>query len=192
MGKLTARDVVKLPDKLKIDKADLLKLASMVVGIEGGSDLIDKIVTPHVRSQKDRERSKSNLKHKEGSPHWKAKRREERRKLKKERQKANRLKIKKTSTYDYWKKFADDCSKDLIKRATPEELIFKKTLDKCKIKYKFQEPYVILENNRNCFIIDFVLPEINKIIEIDGNQHYEPDAIERDNAKEIWIKNYKD
>jgi very-short-patch-repair endonuclease len=57
---------------------------------------------------------------------------------------------------------------DLIERATPAELQFKRILEVLCIKYKFQMPVRI---KKEWFIVDFYLPQYQCVIEIDGGYH---------------------
>lgn len=57
----------------------------------------------------------------------------------------------------------------LIERATPEELKFKKALDKRGIEYVFQK--IILKPQGGFYIVDFYFPFKNLIVEIDGPYH---------------------
>lgn len=74
----------------------------------------------------------------------------------------------KTDFFGYYT--PEEIRQKLIDRATPEELKFKKELDKKGVKYEFQK--IIRKPKGGCYIVDFYIPFKNMIIEIDGCHHY--------------------
>lgn len=77
-------------------------------------------------------------------------------------------------------------SKDLIKKATKWELSFKVKLEKTKLPFIFQYP--IICSNKKLYIIDFYLPKQKIAIELDGQWHYTPDMIKKDNLRTKALK----
>lgn len=79
---------------------------------------------------------------------------------------------------------------DLIKNKTKEEGIFRYILEKLDIKFKFQ--HVITYNdelyNRKFFIVDFYIPKIKIVFEVDGKQHYTKNGIEKDLKRDKILK----
>lgn len=80
-------------------------------------------------------------------------------------------------------------SKDLIKNATKWELSFKTKLEKTKLPFIFQYP--IICSNEKLYIIDFYLPKHRIAIELDGQWHYTPDMIKKDNLRTKALKKDK-
>jgi len=77
-------------------------------------------------------------------------------------------------------------SKDLIKNATKWELSFKDKLKKTGVPFIFQYPVIC--NNEKLYIIDFYLPKHKIAIELDGQWHYTPDIIKKDNLRTKALK----
>lgn len=72
----------------------------------------------------------------------------------------------------------------LIKKATKEELIFKKLLDKMNIRYIFQKGFI---KGFNHCIVDFYLPRRRLCIEIDGPYHDSPKQKIRDASRDKYL-----
>lgn len=68
--------------------------------------------------------------------------------------------------------------RQLINRATKEELIFKNWLEKNNIKFMFQKGFLLPFHR----IVDFYIPKKKIIIEIDGGYHKNP----AENMKDRW------
>ena len=63
---------------------------------------------------------------------------------------------------------AEEFKKDLIKKITPSESKFKAILNHLKINYEFQK---IIYYQKSFYIVDFYIPKLNIIFEIDGDYH---------------------
>lgn len=78
-------------------------------------------------------------------------------------------------------------TKELKKKATNSELIFKKRLENLNIKYMFQKGFIV---GNGFYIADFYLPKPYKtIIEIDGEYHLSEKQIEYDKRRDLYFKN---
>lgn len=73
--------------------------------------------------------------------------------------------------------------KNLKRKRTYSEIMFKRILDELEIRYKFQK-FIRCDRAR---FVDFYLPEYKLIIEIDGYYHNMPDQITRDKQRETAI-----
>lgn len=87
---------------------------------------------------------------------------------------------------DFLTEKGKEFSKDLIKKATKWELNFKIKLEKTKLPFIFQYP--IICSNKKLYIIDFYLPKQKIAIELDGQWHYTPDMIKKDNLRTKALK----
>jgi len=74
---------------------------------------------------------------------------------------------------------------ELLDLETPAEVIFKSLLVKLNIKYEFQK---ILYAGKSFYIVDFYLPKISTVIEIDGKHHLEVDKLELDEDRTLNLK----
>lgn len=80
--------------------------------------------------------------------------------------------------------------KDLIKRATKEEKIFRSFLDRNGIKYQFQKIMYLknsIGNIKKFYILDFYLTEYKIAVEIDGGYHNTKEQMELDALRESEI-----
>ena len=75
--------------------------------------------------------------------------------------------------------------KDLVRKITPQEAVFKSFLDDYHIKYKFQK---IEFYGNKFYIVDFYLPDFNVVIEIDGNHHYTSEYLVSDAERTKCLK----
>lgn len=73
---------------------------------------------------------------------------------------------------------------ELIARATPAELAFKSILDTLHVQYEFQKT---LNQGKSFKIVDFWLPLVNIVVEIDGGYHRNPIQIFKDGLREEQI-----
>jgi very-short-patch-repair endonuclease len=73
--------------------------------------------------------------------------------------------------------------KKLKKNATKSELIFKAKLTSLKIKFRFQKAFI---KDYFC-IVDFYIPFMKLVIEIDGEYHFTPEQIIKDNARTNYL-----
>ena len=82
-------------------------------------------------------------------------------------------------------KSLDPLAKKLRKEMTKEErhlwYDFLRSYDK---KFLRQKPF-------GKYILDFYCAELKLVIEIDGSQHYEDKAVEKDNERTEFLKQYK-
>lgn len=89
---------------------------------------------------------------------------------------------------------AKEFRKDLIKRATKEEKIFRSFLERKGIKYQFQKIVYIRDKDaliKKFYILDFYLPDYKLAVEIDGDYHNTKEQMELDAEREsIIIKHY--
>lgn len=85
---------------------------------------------------------------------------------------------------------ANKFKKELSLNPTKEEQKLKELLAFYNIKYIFQKDIHI---NNDFIIADFYLPDYNLIIEIDGNQHYTPEGLIKDQEKTklLSLKGYE-
>lgn len=73
----------------------------------------------------------------------------------------------------------------LKEKATKPELIFKKFLENMGIRFIFQKGFVKPFHR----IVDFYIPELSLIIEIDGDYHNTPETHKKDINKDYcWLK----
>ncbi len=70
--------------------------------------------------------------------------------------------------------------KDLIKKQTHSEVVFKARLKSLNIKYEFQK---IMYDKDRFYIVDFFLPDLKLIVEIDGGYHNDKDQIYKDKLR---------
>src|ERR1700752_2662790 len=90
----------------------------------------------------------------------------------------NDLSVKQSNNHKY--------KKELIKKATKSELIFKDRLKKAGIRFIFQKGFIA--KNYHC-IVDFYLPKPYKIcIEIDGGYHDTEQQKKKDYSKDLYLK----
>lgn len=66
---------------------------------------------------------------------------------------------------------------------SPETLIWGKIRNRQIGRWKFKRQYSI-----GLFIVDFFCPELKLAIEIDGDSHYEPEAIMKDRARQAVLE----
>ena len=78
--------------------------------------------------------------------------------------------------------------KELVKKATPQEMVFRSFLDDFKIKYQFQK--IEIYGNK-FYIVDFYLPKYNCVVEIDGNHHYTNEYLMSDAERTSHLKELK-
>ena len=69
--------------------------------------------------------------------------------------------------------------------ATINERVFKNHLIEAKVPFVFQKAFVTYSW---FFIVDFFIPSLGIVIELNGRQHYEKDALERDRKRVEWLK----
>jgi very-short-patch-repair endonuclease len=69
-------------------------------------------------------------------------------------------------------------------KATIHEKIFLRMLRDAKIPYVFQKPFY---NYAYFLIADFYLPDHRMCVELDGSQHYTPEALEKDSKRAEWL-----
>jgi very-short-patch-repair endonuclease len=82
----------------------------------------------------------------------------------------------------YLEKKLNICSRNLRKNATKQENHLWYDFLK-KHSFQFYRQCVIGE-----YIVDFYCPHANLVIEIDGSQHYEEDAIEYDKRRTAYLE----
>jgi very-short-patch-repair endonuclease len=75
--------------------------------------------------------------------------------------------------------------KELIKKATIQESVFRSFLEDFKIKYIFQKIEVY---GNKFYIVDFYLPDYNWVVEIDGNHHYTEEYLASDEERTKHLK----
>jgi very-short-patch-repair endonuclease len=79
--------------------------------------------------------------------------------------------------YSDSKEAAEDFRKLLIEKQTESEKVFKALLKASNIKYEFQKIFWVKVKSKNVkkkfYIVDFYLPELETVIEIDGEYHDE-------------------
>lgn len=73
----------------------------------------------------------------------------------------------------------------LKKKATPNELHIIKLLSENRIKFEFQKP---IYTNPTFIVLDFLLPDLKIVIEIDGGQHFTDSGIAIDINRDKFIK----
>lgn len=78
----------------------------------------------------------------------------------------------------------------LISNQTESETIFKNRLLEIGIKFEFQK---IIELKHTFYIVDFFIPSINTIVEIDGGYHFKKEQQIKDKEREqkLISKGYK-
>ncbi len=72
-------------------------------------------------------------------------------------------------------------AKNLKLNATTWEKKFICILNRLGFKFEFQVPKIYKQNY--LYIVDFILPEYNIFIELDGQQHYKKESIKYDNKR---------
>ena len=77
-------------------------------------------------------------------------------------------------------------SKELILKATQWELSFLKKMKITGIPFIFQYPVIC--GGERLYIIDFYLPKEKVAIELDGQWHYTPEAMENDKIRTKLLK----
>jgi len=65
-------------------------------------------------------------------------------------------------------KIANEFRRTLISKQTESEKIFKAILKSINVPYEFQK---IMYTDKTFYIVDFYIPQFNKVIEIDGGYH---------------------
>ena len=76
-------------------------------------------------------------------------------------------------------------ARTLRKNQTPQEKILWNLVRNSQIKgLKFRRQYPIGD-----YIVDFICKDIKLIIEIDGGQHNEPDKLNYDNERTLYLEN---
>lgn len=78
--------------------------------------------------------------------------------------------------------------KKLIKERTEEENLYGKYLYKNKFKFKFQHIIYTTDPEHPYYIVDFYLPVLNLIVEIDGGYHNNPDQIQKDKHRSFVLR----
>ena len=76
--------------------------------------------------------------------------------------------------------------KELRKKATPAEKIFKKTLKEYKLKATFQKPFYRVDGLR-CIADFFFRDKPNIIVEIDGGYHNSSEQQRKDDFRTNWL-----
>lgn len=82
------------------------------------------------------------------------------------------------------KRFADfSCQyqQELVQRATPAEIAFQHILIDLRIQYEFQK---VFGKNSKFRIVDFWLPQLRMVVEIDGGYHSNPIQGWKDSQRE--------
>jgi very-short-patch-repair endonuclease len=82
------------------------------------------------------------------------------------------------------KRFADfsfQYQQELIQRATPSEIAFQHILIDLRIQYEFQK---VFGKNNKFRIVDFWLPQLKVVVEIDGGYHTSPIQGWKDSQRE--------
>lgn len=85
---------------------------------------------------------------------------------------------------------AKEFRKDLMKRATKEEKIFRSFLERNGVKYQFQKIVYIRDKDaliKKFYILDFYLPDYKLAVEIDGDYHNTKEQMELDAERESTI-----
>ena len=72
---------------------------------------------------------------------------------------------------------------NLVEKATPAELRLKELLDCAGIEYEFQKPI-------GPFVVDFCLPRVNTILEVDGGYHNANRQFRYDERRTIHLEKH--
>lgn len=78
-----------------------------------------------------------------------------------------------------------DYRKELVKKQTKAEKLFKALLKSLDIKYKFQH---VFRGEGQMRIVDFYLPDYNYVIEIDGGYHSSDMQQQKDKDRTAYLK----
>lgn len=79
-------------------------------------------------------------------------------------------------------------SEALATNYTASEGVFKSMLDSAGLKYEFQKPF---NSASNLYIADFVFPEFNIIVEVDGASHNDKQQYDHNRDKWFGSRGYK-
>lgn len=101
----------------------------------------------------------------------------EKRRLRKQEYNKNRLQ----TLIDRAKSFRED----LIKKQTKAEVIFKAKLKSLNIGYEFQK---IVYTDKTFYILDFYIPSLNLVIELDGKYHDTKEQKIKDSKRTLELK----
>lgn len=77
---------------------------------------------------------------------------------------------------------ATQFSRELTENKTESELRVEEILSSMGIMFKCQQT-IFYNERKKFFIVDYYIPGDKLIIEVDGNHHYTPEYIEKDNAR---------
>lgn len=86
-----------------------------------------------------------------------------------------------------YKKIAEEYRNIRIKEQTKSEKITKAVLKSMNIEYNFQK---VFYNPDTFYIVDFYLPKLNIVIEVDGGYHLDPKQKAADSKREKILKRY--
>ncbi len=78
--------------------------------------------------------------------------------------------------------------KELRKKATPAEKVFKRTLKEYGLKFTFQKPFYKVDDLRCIADFYFWMDKPKIIVEIDGGYHNEPEQQLKDEFRTNWLK----
>lgn len=76
----------------------------------------------------------------------------------------------------------------LRKKATMSERIFKDKLRVLGYKFKFQAGFI---KGNYYAIVDFFIPSIKTVIEVDGGYHFTPEQASKDKYRDSWLTNVR-
>jgi len=85
-------------------------------------------------------------------------------------------------------------SSDLKKRTTLAEETMKRLLMNLHLKFVFQKPFFVPFKRqlsyglRKFYIVDFDIPQLSLVVEVDGKQHSEPKAQDYDSIRDAWLR----
>jgi len=85
---------------------------------------------------------------------------------------------------DKTKRLGNRFAKELKKKATRAEIVFKKKLQCFDFNINFQKPF---SDGGRLYIADFYIPIYNLIIEVDGGYHNTKERREKDRERDDWF-----
>ena len=89
------------------------------------------------------------------------------------------------SRFDY-DTYLDYCSKKMIEEPTSSEKIAKSVFFKNNIRFIQQ---AIIKTSIKGYIVDFLLTDVNAVIEIDGGYHNNPKQLKKDRKRDADLNN---
>jgi very-short-patch-repair endonuclease len=82
----------------------------------------------------------------------------------------------------YNQEYQNDFRKQLRNEPTTAEFLLWQELKGKQLGYKFRRQHGI-----GPYVVDFYCPSLRLVIEVDGDTHFEPEDIERDNTRTTFI-----